>query len=112
MTVCNVRDLKSQSKRKSERRTSRLRSSHLPYPSSLVMQTRKRSSSSVKSLPRLLPYLIWSVSHGLSVDVTLFLSASAILAFSRILRSPSSTRRAVLSKSEIVCAPRDKKASE
>eukprot|EP00964_Phaeocystis_antarctica_P032531 scaffold18425_cov51-Phaeocystis_antarctica.AAC.6 len=42
------------------------------------MHTRKRSSSSVKSLPRLLPYLRASMVHGLSVLETLALSAVAI----------------------------------
>mmetsp|Transcript_29459 Transcript_29459/g.50433 ORF Transcript_29459/g.50433 Transcript_29459/m.50433 type:complete len:206 (-) Transcript_29459:1153-1770(-) len=75
------------------------------------MHTRNRSSSSVKSFPRLLPYLICSVCHGLSVDATLLLRASAIFAFSRILRSPSSTRLAILSKSPMAAAPRAQKAA-
>eukprot|EP00967_Tisochrysis_lutea_P050269 scaffold61790_cov24-Tisochrysis_lutea.AAC.1 len=63
------------------------------------MQSRNRSSSSLKSLPRLLPYLRVRLSHGLSTDFTLAVNMAAISSFSRIFFSPSSMRLTILSKS-------------
>mmetsp|Transcript_29314 Transcript_29314/g.94495 ORF Transcript_29314/g.94495 Transcript_29314/m.94495 type:complete len:257 (+) Transcript_29314:792-1562(+) len=108
-----VRDLKSQSKRNSGRmRTSRLSSSHFPYPSLSVMHRRKRSSSSLKSLPRLLPYLSVRLSHAFSTDLTLAARMLAISSFSTIFFSPSSMRLTILSKSGMLLSPSRQKASE
>ena len=77
------------------------------------MQRRKRSSSSLKSLPRLLPYLSVRLSHGLSpADLTLLVSNVAISDFSAIFFSPSSIFLETFSQSPMWVGPSRQNASE
>mmetsp|Transcript_17144 Transcript_17144/g.43951 ORF Transcript_17144/g.43951 Transcript_17144/m.43951 type:complete len:242 (+) Transcript_17144:365-1090(+) len=95
---CTERVLMNQSNRKSQAlRTSSRNWSHCPYPRWCVMQTRKRSSSSEKSLPFCAPYRIFSACHEFLCRVT-FVASAAPISTRRVMRcSPTSIRRTALS---------------
>mmetsp|Transcript_5326 Transcript_5326/g.16707 ORF Transcript_5326/g.16707 Transcript_5326/m.16707 type:complete len:209 (-) Transcript_5326:555-1181(-) len=75
------------------------------------MQRRKRSSSSLKTLPRLVPYLSVSCCHALSYFAILLRSASCISSRTASFFSPSRIFFSMRSHSARRTGPRSKSAS-